>query len=150
MNSKSIVASLAAAAVFTAPTIALFLVNQESSIEANDSWQRGIFIFPIALLFVFFLSPAAAKFLIKKGCSSMLRFALGASVLSGSLALVASIPAIAVGIYSKLFSVQAAALATLTFLGLLCASAALSAIAWWLIATQPPNPSFNGTPGGAR
>ena len=110
MRSRSVLASIAATMAFSAPAIALFLCDREAFSDVGSSWQRGFFVFPIVFLSLLALCPVVAKSLIRRGFVALPRFALGASFLSASVALLASVPAATVGIYINLFSLQTAVL----------------------------------------
>ncbi|MGQ0622544.1 MAG: hypothetical protein ACT4QA_21995 [Panacagrimonas sp.] len=123
-----------AATVMVAPALLDIFVLPES--DPNDSWQRGVVVLPVVFLVTVFLCHAVASRLLSKGFLSMGRFTFAAFIASGVLALVLAAPAVGVGSFVGLYSLQTSIATAALFSVGLAFLAAPAALVWWLIAGQ--------------
>lgn len=144
----SLVASIVAAIVMLIPFAFILLAPDSSAISAdtNGSWQRGFDALPVVFFGAVFFCFAVARWLLAKGWRSFKQFTLGASAIGSALAVVLCIPAVLVGSYAGMFTLQSALMPVLSFSGVLFVSSVPAAAVWWLIAGKTHNLTLKRAP----
>jgi hypothetical protein len=138
---RSWAASITAAAVMFAPWALLLFSGGPST--TDDSWQRGLPLFPIIFLIGVFLCSSVATWLQTNGYFSYRSFTVGASVASCAVALVLLVPSLAIGSFVGLFSFRSAIVPSLAFVSVVGLSALSAAAVWWHVAGLTHNKSLN-------
>ena len=125
---RSVWASIAAAlCILMLPMVVLILHPQGAD-------GRGAPLLPVLFVVVVFLCFAVSKFLLDRGYYSLVRFTVGAVVLSCGLAIAFSAPSLLIGTTVGLFSLKDALTSEIVFILLLGAVVIPSAALWWVIA----------------
>ena len=137
----SLVASIVAAIVMFIPFAFILLAPDSSatSTDTNNSWQRGLVALPVVFFVAVFFCSAAARWLLVKCWCSFKHFTLGASAIGSALAIVLCIPAVLVGSYVGMFTLQSALMPVLSFAGVLFVSSVPAAAVWWFIVSKTHN-----------
>jgi hypothetical protein len=131
---RPLIATLLAAVVMWL-TLATFLLWDVDS-SGNHS---GLILMPAFFLITIFLCSAVANWLLSKGHSSFLHFALGASIISCIFASVISAPFLIIGSFIGIFPFSSALLPLLSFTAIFGLATLPSAAVWWLIAGKTHN-----------
>jgi hypothetical protein len=148
---RLLLATVLATTLFYAPLGALVLHDMNAaSMDANDSWQRGLVLAPVAFVASAVVCHVLAAWLLASGHASFIRFTTGACLSAALVILVLAAPAVVIGSYVGMFTLQDAVLPALASSFATCLVAFPAAATWWLIAGRTHNKPIHATCEDAR
>jgi len=137
MNVRTIFASLVSTVVLATPAgIQLWLDWHSGSPEPNDSWQRGMFAFPVFLFAVALTCFFVGRWLVVKGHTSIFAFSTRAVAIASLLWFTLVLPSVVIASYIEMVGFGEALFAATLFGAPFIASVAPAAVVWWLMAVR--------------